>query len=381
MRIGHPLGVLLAVGCVHATHASATYPGADGPIYMSNGGDVWSYPIDGSGPIDLTDRPGGPGSGSDPSAASASGRVAFVVGAGPGAEIWTMGFDGSDPRRITVNSVRDAMPAISADGSRIVFVSERGGPGADLWTMNADGSAPAPLHTGPGDDRDPQLTPDESEVVFTTEIGGDRDLAVVPATGGPHATATEITHHALDESQPSLQPDQVRLAYVRDGDIFTAYYNGTDEFPLAIDPTLDEHSPAFSPDGTRVAYAAGPLVYVAAAGGLNPRPLVTSGLTAPSDLDWGVGSTYHDPPETTITKRPRKRGTRRTVRFRFRSSEPGSSFACRLDGREVEDCESPQRYAQLKRRRHRFRVYAIGLGGADPSPAVARFRVLERERR
>ncbi len=31
-RIGHPLGVLLAVGCVHATHASATYTGADGPI-------------------------------------------------------------------------------------------------------------------------------------------------------------------------------------------------------------------------------------------------------------------------------------------------------------------------------------------------------------
>ena len=207
---------------------------------------------------------------------------------------------------------------------------------------------------------------------------------MVPATGGPHATATEITHHSARRvpAVAATRPGAARLYSPRAATSSPPTDNGTDEFPLAIDPTLDEHSPTFSPDGTRVAYAAGPLVYVAAAGGLNPRPLVTPGLTAPSDLDWGVGSDLPAiPPETTITKRPRKRGTRRTVRFRFRSSEPGSSFACRLDGREVEDCESPQRYAQLKRRRHRFRVYAIGLGGADPSPAVARFRVLERERR
>ncbi len=312
--------------------------------------------------------------------ASANGVVAFVVGSGTAAEIWTMAADGSGARAVTSNAARDAMPAISSDGTRIAFVTDRngGGGGDDLWTMAADGSGAAPLFGAPGDEQHPQYSPDQRYVVLATRVGADLDLAYVPATGGPHGSATSITHHALDETAPALQPDLVRLAYTRAGDIFSAYYDGTDEFPLAVDPSRAEGSPAFSPDGTEVAYATDAGLVVAAAGGLGPQPVPTPGAPAPADLDWAVGSAPdRTPPQTTITNAPRKRDDRTRARFRFRSSEPGSSFRCRLDRRAPEDCRSPKTYMRLAAQRHRFRVLAIDpAGNADPSPATDRFRIV-----
>jgi hypothetical protein len=55
------------------------------------------------------------------------------------AEIFTLGIDGQDPRRLTENACWDLYPAWSSDGTRIVFLSWRGAD-LDLYVMNADGS-------------------------------------------------------------------------------------------------------------------------------------------------------------------------------------------------------------------------------------------------
>jgi hypothetical protein len=109
-------------------------------------------------------------------------------------------------------------------------------------------------------------------------------------------------------------------------------------------------------------------------------PLATGPATNPSDPDWAVGPEVdRTPPETSITKSPRRETKRRTATFRFQSNEPGSTFACRLDRRAFGACESPVTYRRLQPGRHRFRVVATDLAAnADPSPAQARFRVLRR---
>lgn len=283
--------------------------------------------------------------------------------------------DGSEPRQLTSNAARDAMPAISPDGSRIAFVSDRGGAGADLWRIYADGSGAGPLLSAPGDERDPQYFPTGGAVVVSSRHGPDLDVGYVVDGGTLGLTFNPITLHALDETAAALQPDGVRLAYARAGDIQTAYHDGTDEFPLAVSPAAED-DPAFSPDGTRVAYTADGALIVAAAGGLNPAPLALPGLGPVSDPDWAVAAD-EAPPETTITKAPRGRTERRGARFRFRSSEPGSTFRCKLDRRAYEDCDSPQTYRRLAPKRHRFRVLAVDpAGNADPSPARDRFRIL-----
>ncbi len=80
------------------------------------------------------------------------------------------------------------------------------------------------------------------------------------------------------------------------------------------------------------------------------------------------------PPETTITKQPRKRSGKRTARFAFKSSERGSSFECKLDRGGFEPCKSPLR-ERVKPGKHRFAVVAIDrAGNRDPSPAKAAFK-------
>ncbi len=54
-------------------------------------------------------------------------------------EIWVMARDGSQQHQLTDNPARDYPVAWSADGSRIVFFSQRDGPGAS-YVMDADGS-------------------------------------------------------------------------------------------------------------------------------------------------------------------------------------------------------------------------------------------------
>ncbi|MDX6581809.1 MAG: TolB protein [Solirubrobacterales bacterium] len=342
---------------------------------------------DGSGLVDLTDLAGAPGEGHDPSVAP-NGLVAFAVGTGAAGEIWAMGSDGSAPRRLTDDGFADRMPAVSPDGQRIAFASDRGAPtGADLWTIAVDGSDPRPLLIGPGDDLSPQYASDGEHVILATSASGNFDVAYVTIADAPHAAATSITSRSpLDETSPSIQPDRVRLAYAQSdpanpgpSDIFTAYSNdGTDEYPLATDPAHSERSPAFSPDGTEVVYATEAGLVVAAAGGSSPGPLATGQAIAPSDPDWAVGQAVdRSPPETTITKGPKPESKRTTARFRFSSSEPGSSFRCRLDGRPLKPCESPREYRRLDVGRHRFAVEATdAAGNRDPSPAKARFRVL-----
>ena len=82
------------------------------------------------------------------------------------------------------------------------------------------------------------------------------------------------------------------------------------------------------------------------------------------------------PPQTTIASGPGGKLADGIARFAFRSSEPGSSFECRLDARKAAGCRSPKRYRSLKPGRHRFKVWATdAAGNEDPSPAKLRFRV------
>jgi len=82
-------------------------------------------------------------------------------------------------------------------------------------------------------------------------------------------------------------------------------------------------------------------------------------------------------PVTTITKRPPNKTRKHRVKFRFVSSEPGSSFRCKLDRRPFEPCESPKKLRRLKKGKHRFKVRAIdAAGNPDPTPAKDRFKVL-----
>jgi CSLREA domain-containing protein len=83
------------------------------------------------------------------------------------------------------------------------------------------------------------------------------------------------------------------------------------------------------------------------------------------------------PPDTKILKGPKKTH-KRTVKFKFASTEAGSTFQCKLDKKPFKTCASPKKYKKLKPGKHVFKVRAIDkAGNVDPTPAKRKFTVLK----
>ena len=65
------------------------------------------------------------------------------------------------------------------------------------------------------------------------------------------------------------------------------------------------------------------------------------------------------------------------AKFKFTSTEAGSTFQCKLDRKPFKSCRSPKKYSGLKPGKHVFKVRAIdAAGNTDSSPAVKKFKVL-----
>ena len=81
-------------------------------------------------------------------------------------------------------------------------------------------------------------------------------------------------------------------------------------------------------------------------------------------------------PNTKFKKKPKKKGSKRKVKFRFVSTQPGSHFECRLDKKKAfRPCRNPFK-KKLKKGKHVLRVRAVNAQGVrDPSPAKYHWRV------
>lgn len=407
MRAGRTIkgaAITLGLALLGPPAAPASFPGPNGPILFEASApgaghtDVWALNPAAGAPVNLTDLPGGPGEGRDPTASGDGSLIAFATGPPGDSEIWTMAADGSRFDRLTEpNGAIDDQPALSRDGAFIAFRTDRAGD-EDIWIMRSDGTAAAPLLTRPGADAEPQFHPEGSVLTASSFLGSDFDIVALPAQGGPYsevadppvddprASPQSVTYYSPgDDHSPSIRPDGSRVAYAAghgaDADILDVFFNGTDFLPIAPRPGVAESQPSFSPDGTKLVYISASGLTVAASGGANAKPLATDPAQGPADPEWAVGERRDtEAPETEIVKRPRNRGAKRKVTYRFRASEP-AAFECKRDRRTWRACKSPLRWKRLTPGRHRFRVRAIDLAGnTDPSPAVDRFRILRRRR-
>jgi hypothetical protein len=82
-------------------------------------------------------------------------------------------------------------------------------------------------------------------------------------------------------------------------------------------------------------------------------------------------------PNTSLVAKPKARTTSRTATFRFRSTETGSTFQCKLDRGAWKACASPKTYRSLARGAHTFQVRAKDkAGNVDATPAKVTWRIL-----
>jgi TolB protein len=168
-------------------------------------------------------------------------------------EIYTIRVNGVDATRLT-NGTWDAEPAWSPDGSKIAFTSRRDGR-SEIYVMNADGSNPVRLTYDTLDDGSPAWSPDGTKIAFSRYRNltgyGSYDVFVMDADG---TNVVNLTNNRGDTSSdsPTWSPDGTKIAFGQDGGIVVMNADGTGRTSLALN--FHGGGPSWSPDGTKIAY-------------------------------------------------------------------------------------------------------------------------------
>jgi Tol biopolymer transport system component len=156
-----------------------------GPIFAPPDAraDLWKVRSDGTGAVNLT--PDSDSNDGFPSYSGDGSWLAFRSGRDGNFEIYRMGADGSNPRNLTNHPARDTFPAVSPQGDRIVFSSNRDAAEGDerhifelyLMELDSDGGAASTRRITDTGVRNAHawFSPDGKWIAFTSLKGGLND--------------------------------------------------------------------------------------------------------------------------------------------------------------------------------------------------------------
>jgi hypothetical protein len=205
----------------------------------------------------------------DPAVSANGRRIAFVTNRDGNRDIYVMDNDGGRMRRLTFDPAKDSNPSFSKNGRTIAFTSTRSG-SEDIWVMNQDGSAQTRLTTNPAAEDQADFSPVRRQIAFESNRNGNYELYSMEDDG---SRQTRLTFHTANDRTPSWKPDGTSIAFT------SRRMRGSDIFSLGMDPRngrrqhrrgrrrltrdpRENKSPAFSPDGKSIAFASTRFTYV-----------------------------------------------------------------------------------------------------------------------
>lgn len=249
--------------------APGWFPDAQAIVFAAEVGteraDIYRMNVDGSGRRRLTNH-----SANDtaPAVSPDGRRIVFESDRDGNPEIYVMDVSGTNVVRLTNDPARDMSPAWSPDGQRIVFTSDRDNrASADVYVMNADGTGLEQL-TSDLSNWAPQFSPDGQRIALQVN----RDVVVIDLAAG---TRTRLTYEPQNGMNPTWSPDGQRIAFVttrnRRAEIFTMNSDGTDQKLLVTMAAGSVIDPRWSPDGSRVVFVLVPDAEVPADGRPGPE--------------------------------------------------------------------------------------------------------------
>ncbi|MEZ4709705.1 MAG: FG-GAP-like repeat-containing protein [Caldilineaceae bacterium] len=173
-------------------------------------------------------------------------------------EIHIMDVNGSDIRRLTTSDGLDTEPVVSPDGTQIAFASARGG-NLDIWLMDIDGQNPQQLTSHSQEEIEPAWSPDGAKIIFSRITGDhEKELFLMNADGSGQQQLTNIAGE--DHDATYCDGSAIVFTSERDdtrpfGDVFKMNVNTQAILGNLTDGLFTGGGdPACAPDGSQVAF-------------------------------------------------------------------------------------------------------------------------------
>lgn len=221
--------------------------------------DIYSINSTGTIRLRLTDDPA---SDITPCFSADGSKIVFASNRTGNGDIYIMGSGGANQQRLTFDTAVEGAPTISPDGSKVAFISLRDG-NQEIYVMNADGTGvPTNITNNPFSEHHPSFSPDGTKIAFTSYRDGNAEIYVTTISGTP--VAQRLTFHTAPDGQPTYSPTGNKIAFTsaRDGndEIYVMNADGsgvptrlTNNAPTSFSTQSDVY-PSFSPDGTKITF-------------------------------------------------------------------------------------------------------------------------------
>jgi len=214
--------------------------------------DLWVVPSDGGTPHRLTHEDAVD---LEPEWSPDGEHIVFSSGRDNTFALWRLNATGGDPERLTPGTAGEREPSLSGDGTELAYSTHQANPDIiilDRKTGNRKTIAGVTM------ENEPAVAPDGTSLVFVSDRQGICDLWLQPVIDGhPEGNPRRLTDHPGSVALPNFSPDGRWLTYHRvlDGqrDVWIVPVTGGVSQRITDDPAADIQ-PTFSPDGTRLAF-------------------------------------------------------------------------------------------------------------------------------